>query len=137
MRSFTIKDREGPPVGTYPARFLGVEDTSHDEYGPGVAWKFEILDGPSKGKEVSRVTSPQPTEKNTAGKMIRALTGGRLARGSTVDVDQYIGQKYTIVVAENSTGTSTRVDSVMPLPPGRGQPESARAEESGDEDPPF
>jgi hypothetical protein len=133
MRRFSFNNtNDSVPVGQYEARFVGVEDTNHDEYGPGVAWKFEITSGIHKGQQTSRVTSPEPTRKNSCGNMIRSLAGGRVDEGEMIDVDQFIGRKYLITVGENSTGTGTRVENVMPAVAGPGG-----TREPGDEEAPF
>jgi hypothetical protein len=133
MRRFSFKQtNDSVPVGQYRARFVGVEDTNHDEYGPGVAWKFEITSGVHKGRQTSRVTSPEPTRKNSCGGMIRSLAGGRVDEGAEIDVGPFVGREYLITVAENSTGNGTRVENVMPAV---AVPGSTR--EPGDEDAPF
>jgi hypothetical protein len=132
MRRFRFKSYDSLPVGEYVARFIGCENSNHSEYGDGVAWKFEITDGPCKGRQVSRVTSPEPTDKNACGRIIGGLAGGRIDRGAEIDVDQFIGREYLITVGENSTGTGTRVESVMPATAGPGV-----TREPGDEGSPF
>jgi hypothetical protein len=133
MRRFSFKkNNDSVPVGKFRARFLEVEDTTHPEFGAGVAWKFKILDGPQKGQVTSRVTSPEPTRKNSCGAMIRSLAGGRVDEGAEIDVDQFIGREYLITVGENSTGTGTRVENVMPAVAGPGV-----TREPGDEGAPF
>jgi hypothetical protein len=114
MATFRFKSAEAIPPGQYLAKFVGVEETEHAEFGPGLAWKFQILEGPEHGRTVSRVTAPEPTEKNSCGKMIRALAGSR--KVTEVDSDEFVGQHYQILVGENAAGTSTRVESALPAP---------------------
>jgi hypothetical protein len=114
------------PPGQYWARFLGVEDRDDENYGPGLAWRFVILDGPYAGQEVSRITSLEPTKRNACGKLFQGLAGGRVADGAQLDIDSFIGREYGVVIVESSTGQSTRVESVFPQPgmglPGMGLP---------------
>jgi hypothetical protein len=109
------------PPGQYWARFLGVEDRDDENYGPGLVWRFIILDGVYAGQEVSRITSPEPTKKNACGKLFQGLAGGRVPNDAELDIDSFKGREYGVVIGESSTGQSTRVDSVF-LRPGLGLP---------------
>lgn len=101
------------PPGVYTAKFLGVEETPpNDEYGPGLRWKFEVLAGPQAGRQASRITGVNPTQKNAAGKLLASLIGQPLADGAEVDLAKYIGQRCTVVVGLAASG-STRVESVV------------------------
>jgi hypothetical protein len=98
------------PIGSYTALFTGVEDTDHKEYGPGLAWHFEIFGGPLNGRKIGRITSRLPTTKNSCGRLLRGLAGNI---DGEVDIDSFRGTRVRIVVGETSTG-GTRVDSVAP-----------------------
>jgi hypothetical protein len=117
------------PKGEYVARFTGAKplESKPDaparvgEDGkplpPGMAWRFEIIDGPCTGKIPSRITGRVPTPRNACGKMLKALTGLVLKDGMVVDLDQYRDRKYRIVVAvkEHGNGTYVSEDGVTPL----------------------
>jgi len=107
-------EQSGLPVGSYRAKFVGVEESSHDEWGPGLTWKFEVTEGPQKGNTGTRTTGPKVTTKNACGKMIASLSGGSLEVGEKVDPSEFIGQAYSIAVAETKSG-GTRVESVITL----------------------
>src|SRR4051812_48117763 len=102
------------PQGFYRAKFLGVEDVNNDMYGPGLKWSFEITDGAYRGKTPNRTTGLDPSTKSQCGKMLAALAGGSLLVGSEVNIDQYVGRYYEIVVEANSTGKGTRIGSILP-----------------------
>src|SRR5689334_11169095 len=104
----------GAPVGIYRAKFLGVESREHPEYGPGLEWKFEVVDGPQTGKIIARTTSPTPSMKNSCGKLLNSLAGGTVQKDQEVDVDQFVGHVYQVMVERNSTGNGTRIGTVMP-----------------------
>ena len=108
-------EKYGAPAGLYRAKFLGAKADTHPEYGAGLKWEFEITEGPSAGKVVSRTTSPVPTSKNACGKMLQMLTGGVAALNQEFDLDRFVGQLFQVMVEANSTGNGTRVGSVMPL----------------------
>lgn len=112
-------EKYGAPPGLYRAKFLGAKADTHPEYGAGLKWEFEVVDGPSAGKVIGRTTSPAPTLKNGCGKMLQMLTGGTAALHQEFDLDQYVGRVFQVMVETNSTGTGTRVGSVMPT---TGQP---------------
>jgi hypothetical protein len=107
--------KEPVPPGMYTATFLGVEDTTHDQYGDGLTWRFKILGGAHDGQEVSRITPPQASNGNATGKMLKGLIGARnLTKDNMPDVDQLKGKSFAICVQPTKTGDSTRVESVTP-----------------------
>jgi hypothetical protein len=107
-------DKYGAPPGLYRAKFLGARADTHPDYGPGLKWEFEIVDGPSAGRVVSRTTQSSPTLKNGCGKMLQMLTGGVASLNQELDLDVYVGRVYEVMVEINSTGNGTRVGSVKP-----------------------
>lgn len=110
---FTIKSSD-VPVGVYTVRFVGVENTTHVEYGGGLKFEWEITDGRYAGKSVFRTTGDKPTPRNAAGKVLAALMGAKPADGLSVVADNCIGRKYTVVVGETESGF-TRVNEVLPV----------------------
>lgn len=110
MSVFKIQNSSVDP-GIYNAKFLGVEQTDHPEYGPGLKWIFEIIDdGDCEGKLVYRTTKTTPTPKNSLGKFLASLANQRVTDGLEVDPDIYVGKPYQVVVQESQGGTS-RVES--------------------------
>lgn len=104
------------PQGTYRAKFLGVEESEHPEFGAGYKWQFEVVDQTVyRGKIAGRSTSKEPSLKNACGRMLQGLTGGQLAVAQEVDIEQFVGRVYTILVGPNSTGNGTRIETVLPL----------------------
>lgn len=100
------------PPGAYQTVFNGVEQIKTDNYGDGLRWKFQIVDGEMSGAIASRVTSFSPTSKNACGRMLQSLTGKALTRGVAVDIDAYKGTRYTAVVSEGENG-GTRVEAIV------------------------
>jgi hypothetical protein len=103
----------GPPTGSYAARFAGIEETTHDEFGAGLRWKFEVTQGEQAGKVASRTTGLRPTAKNGCGKMLAGVLGRELRAGEQLDPHQFVGREYLIVVGPTENG-STRVEAVVP-----------------------
>ena len=103
----------GVPVGSYLAKFVGVEPTSN-EIGEGIRWIFEVTNGPQRGQRCSRITNAVPTLKNACGKILAGL-GAVLVAGAQVDIDGFVGATFLIVVAQTDSG-ATRVESVSPPP---------------------
>lgn len=113
---FVVK-ASGVPVGSYIARFGGVEDVdAKGEYGPGLRWQFEVASGPHKGAKTGRITGVEPRAKNACGKILAGLTGkATLSPEDEVEINDYIGNNYLIVVGATESG-ATRIESVS-LPP--------------------
>ena len=113
--SFEITQGGGPPAGNYKAKFVGVEQHDHEQYGPGLRWKWEITEGPQAGVIASRITSPNPTTGNAAGKLIAGMTGQTLAGGQNISVKECVGQPFMLSVQQTKSGSGTRVESAMPI----------------------
>jgi hypothetical protein len=113
IMNLVIKSNECP-TGIYQARFCGVEQTTHPEYGDGLRFNFEITAGPQKGVRTCRTTSAQPTPRNAAGRMLADLAGVAPANGVSLNPNDVVGKEYTIVVRESETGR-VRVESVCAL----------------------
>jgi hypothetical protein len=109
-----LKFKDSIPPGSYNAEFLGVEETNHQEYGPGLNWLFKVSSGKHKGQKTGRITAGECTKKNAAGKFLVALVGRSWDVAKTADVDDFIGTSCQIVVAETDSG-ATRVESFIPL----------------------
>lgn len=119
---FTVGSNEGKfdvPVGEHIGRFAGIEmmaETGQPRIGqdgkpmaPGMSWHWEIVAGPAAGKIAGRITGRQPSSKNVCGRMLSAVSGQWLQKGAEVDITQFIGRLYKIIVVPNENGDKTRV----------------------------
>jgi hypothetical protein len=104
----------GVPAGSYVAKFVGVEETAPNQYGPGIRWNFVITAGPQAGTKISRPTGTNPTPKNQCGKLLIGVSGKSIM-GEEIDLAQYVGRNYLIVVVNRPEG-GTSLDSVS-IPP--------------------
>lgn len=143
--NFTVTESGGgrfntATEGQHVAKFLGVSDmptvdkdgkpipkkrgTDGKEMEPGMAWEFEIADGPDAGKVSSRITGKTPTPKNMAGRFLAALTGKQLKPGASIDLGACVGKLYLITVERN--GDRTRLAEIpAPTPYHGGSPAPA------------
>ena len=124
--TFEVKQSGGPPAGFYKAKFVDVESTEHDEYGAGLKFVFEIVEGDHAGENATRITGASPTLKNAAGRMVSGISGSSLTAGAKIDLAPFVGRQFLLQVEETPSGTGTRVSTVMPNGPGT----SADADES-------
>ena len=76
-------------------------------------WK--ITSGEHKDSVATRITGPKPTNKNACGKIINALIGKPLGNGEDVEIGDYVGKAYMIIVAAAESGGS-RVETVANAP---------------------
>ncbi len=106
----------GVPAGHYNVEFLGCEpfESGNQEYGPGFLFKFKVLGGTHDGEETSRITGAKCSPKSALGKLLSAMSGGKLATGAVVNPSDYIGKRFMAIVEETDSG-STRVGSVIPV----------------------
>ncbi len=100
--------------GTYTCKFKSVEETTHPEYGDGLKWVFEVASGPQKGQFAMKTTSTTPTPRNACGKLLNGLAGRPVSLGEELDVNDFVGKPYTVVVETTQTG-STAIAAVVPL----------------------
>jgi hypothetical protein len=110
--SFVLKSSD-VPAGVYNAKFIGVERTTHAEFGGGLKFSFEIADGKYAGKTTTRTTGDKPTPRNVAGKVLAAIAGAKPSDGLSIDADEFIGKAYQVVVGETESGF-TRVNEILP-----------------------
>lgn len=110
--TFEIGQSGGPPAGIYRATFKDVEETEHEEYGAGLRWVFEVETGEHAGVSATRITSPRPTPKNAAGRMISGITGQSVQAGQTLDLVPFVGKTYLVQVEEVKSG-ATRIATIM------------------------
>lgn len=111
----TMSDSSGPPAGIYQAGFTEFKETSSDQYGPGVCLTWTVDTGEHKGAKASRTGKPQPTPNNIIGKLVCGLLGRQMKPGESINLQDLVGKRYTIVVGNAPSGKSTRVESCMPL----------------------
>ena len=102
------------PEGFYKAKFVAIDPTEHEEYGPGSKWIFQVVDGEHSGEQATRLTSPTPTPKNACGRMIAGVLGESLKVGAKVDLESYVGREYLLQVEPAPKGEGTRIAAVMP-----------------------
>jgi hypothetical protein len=102
----------GVPAATYQGVFVGIESTTN-QYGEGYTWQWRITqEGPHKGKTVKRITGDYPTKTNACGKMLTQVSGREsLEANESINLADYVGKSYTIVVSPCASG-GTRVESV-------------------------
>lgn len=122
-----VKIKRQVPAGTYPADFLGAEETQHAEYGEGFNWLFGITAGPWRGARVSRRTGSPATSKNATGKFLTAMTGQPVEKLDDAELEEYVGTRCLIVVTVNGDGWP-RVESFVTVQP----PDTAEPKSPGD-----
>jgi hypothetical protein len=64
----------GVPPGAYTAKFLGVERKENAQYGPGLAWNFEVVTGPHARAKTSAMSGLEPTSQNKCGRFLAGVT---------------------------------------------------------------
>ena len=111
---FTMTSASGVPVGAYVAEFSTVED-HESTVGPGLKWSFRIVAGPHVDAITSCITDCKPTTKNKLGRLLNGLAGKTLGDGESINIDTYIGRRYTIIVSAPE-GKGSRVETVAPVP---------------------
>jgi hypothetical protein len=110
--------------GQYLARFNGTEllepkpgeaprmGQDGKPMAPGMAWRFEIVEGENTGKIADRVTGRLPGPKNLCGRFLAAISGQILKDGMTVDLQQFVGKLYRINVVQKERSDGTCVSDM-------------------------
>ena len=97
------------PPGTYHGVFAGLADTEHQDYGPGLQWRFEIDQGEFAGKTVCRTTGFAATNSNKCGTFWEMVSGLSLLEAKEHDSDEWLGDSGTIGVEQSVSSASVRV----------------------------
>jgi hypothetical protein len=121
------ENKYGVPVGSYVAKFVEVQNVTHPEHGPGLEWVFEVTKGPHAGSKTSRTTGTAPSGKNACGRILGGVTGGAISPGAQINLADYVGKKFLVMVEPNSTNTGTRIGTVMPNPDDNSSPTNHQA----------
>jgi hypothetical protein len=136
---FTVKKTLA--IGSYRGHLESVEETSHPEYGAGVAFRFIVDRGPDKGQEATVVCSTErpPTAKNKLGRVLSELLGRALRPGEEIDPTRFEGRRCRFEVGPTQDGLGTLVTQITPLeteddaPAGNGKKRDRRADDDEDE----
>lgn len=106
------------PVGSYPAKLADIKDMppsdAHPDWGASYVWEFEVLSGPQAGKRASCFTKQEASMNNNLGKLLAQLLGRAVEEDEDVELQDFIGRTYTILVGRSKDGTKARVNAVMP-----------------------
>ena len=107
-------------------------ETTHEKWGAGLTWSWEILEGRWAGQIIFRTTKPTGTKANSCGKFLLKMTGLSLAEAKHKDLDDYIGVECVITVEETESG-SARVESFRV----KAAEAKAEADDASNDDIPF
>ena len=89
------------PSGVYMADFLGVERDDYynpDEPSPSLRWRFRVVRGQYDGHLICGFTDLVPRDNNSCGRFLGAITGDEPVAGLSVELDDFVGQRYLLVV---------------------------------------
>lgn len=114
VNSMKVRVIGGVPEGTYLAKFVAMEPTTNS-FGDGVKWHWEIVGGPQAGQRASCTTSPQPSARNSCGRIVSGMLGKSLTTGDEYDLAPLVGQTFLVVVRKGATG-GTYVESCTKAP---------------------
>jgi hypothetical protein len=102
------------PPGMFPTVLKNFEETTHPEFGEGILIRFEITGGQHAGQvsgvTISTESPPSPT--NKAGRILAGLLGRALTPGEKVDLSQFVGKPYNVILETNKKGTGTAITAV-------------------------
>lgn len=99
----------GVPAGSYAAKFVGVEDFTHQKI-DGTRWKwlFEIVGGPHAGKRADALTERDISPSKASGRIVAGLLGGGpIVPGQDVKggIDAAVGKTFFITVGPGPKGS--------------------------------
>jgi len=113
---------ESLPPGQYVAKLKERKEmpasAKFPDAGPSFAWEFEVASGEHAGKSASAWTPTRLTSQNNLGKLIARMLGRPMRSGEEIDIDEFLGHLYSIIVDYTSDGTRTKVTSAAPVPAG-------------------
>ena len=95
--------------GSYHGKLVHVAETTHEEYGPGARWEFEIDEGEYARAIVSRTTKRVASKRNTCGAFCKMVAGVPIETAIQHDTEHWLGVCGTIVVESSPSGDGVRV----------------------------
>jgi hypothetical protein len=114
---------ESLPPGQYTAKLKERKEMpasqKFPDAGPSFAWEFEVADGEHVGKSASAWTPTRLTSQNNLGKLVSRMLGRPMRSGEEIDLDDFIGKLYSIIVDQTQDGTRTKVISAQPIVAGQ------------------
>lgn len=104
----------GLPVGSYPAKFMGVDkfEENIEKYGLGIILKFQVLAGEHEGEEASRICSAKLSPKSALTKFAVSLKGSKIESGEQFSFTPFVGSTGSILVTETQSG-ATRIETFL------------------------
>ena len=107
----------GPPPGDYVARLEGIKSTTHTEWGKGVRFSCEVVEGESSGCRSDRTGKPDLTSQNISGTLVSGILGRPWKPKESMNLRKYVGCKYLIKVTHRRDQTKgTMLASISRLP---------------------
>lgn len=106
----------GPPAGEYVAAFVGLKKTNHEKWGPGLQFRFKVLEGPEAGSETVRTGKAVPRPSNSSGRLLAGLLGRPFAPKEKLSIGNLVGKRFRVLVNAGKDGVSTRLDSIIRIP---------------------
>lgn len=112
---------ESLPPGQYTARLRERKEMpasqKFPDAGPSFAWEFEVVAGEHVGKSSSAWTPTRLTSQNNLGKLVSRMLGRPMRSGEEIDLDDFLGKIYSIIVDTTQDGTRPKVISAQPVAP--------------------
>lgn len=104
----SVKTWNPLPAGQYLASFVGLSQIE-TQHGGAAKWEFSI-ESPVEYKErlVSKLTATEATSQNSAGKVLRAITG----KLEDADLEVYFDKKYNLVLSVDDQWN--KVEAIFP-----------------------
>jgi len=93
------------PTGIYKTKFTNLESIETIK-GSAYRWIFDVIEGEHAGRVISGLSDGgrPPTPKNKTGRWLNALSGGALGENMEINTNDYIAQKYMVVVEATENG---------------------------------
>jgi hypothetical protein len=112
------------PFGDYETKFLGLEDVDTSRWKdtdgkPKLQLIFEVLSGFERGQRILQIVGSEARPGSPLARIMNGMSGGTLVRGQAVDMDQFIGRRFTVRWNENpkSPNANGHIEEVWPLDP--------------------
>ena len=90
----TVKTYNPLPAGQYTASFIGISEIE-TQHGKAAKWEFSVDHPDYQDRVVSKLTAPEATGANSAGKMLKAVAG----KLEDTDLEDYFDKKYNLVLS--------------------------------------
>ncbi len=105
-----------PPPGIHQMRLVGRDEVVGKYQTPAIKWTFQVHGGQHDGKQATKTTGFEARSGESLCEFLAELLGQDLQAGGTVDLDDFVGDLFDVVLAtRNGSSAGVVIRKVSPV----------------------